>query len=196
MPIGCVAFFRPEEFWGIIRVNGGRDLFFHGSEFQKGVEPVRNQWVDFLESTSKKGEPCAVAVIPIDCPPEFQCRGIVARFYDDRRFGFISHDNRELFFHISDVLLIDGIEYHPVKGCRVTFHIGQKSNKDQAVNVAIVEWPPEYKQTIEEYFSSAEPEPESEPQPELEPGVEPQSELLKPENRTKTILELIRQHKK
>jgi len=94
------------------------------------------------------------------------------------------------------VLLIDGVEYFPVKGCRVTFHIGQKSNKDQAVNVAIVEWPPEYKQTIEEYFSSAEPEPESEPQPELEPGVEPQSELLKPENRTKTVLELIRQHKK
>ncbi|HEU0046331.1 MAG TPA: cold shock domain-containing protein [Nitrososphaera sp.] len=195
MSVGRVKFFQPEKFWGVITTSDLRDLFFHGSECQQG-EPVRNQWVTFIEST-KYGKPRAISVVPIDCPLEFQCRGIVARFDSDRNFGFIKHEKGEIFFHINDVLLaVDGVEYFPVKGCVVDFYVGQKSNKDQAVNVAIVEWPPEYKQTIEEYFSSAEPEPESEPQPELEPGVEPQSELLKPENRTKTILELIRQHKK
>jgi len=192
MPIGQVKFFQPEKFWGVITTNDLRDIFFHGSECQQG-EPVRNQWVNFLEST-KNGKPRAISVVPIDCPREFQCRGIVDRFDADRNFGFIKYENGEIFFHISDVLLIDGVEYHPVKGCRVTFHIGQKSNKDQAVNVAIVEWPPEYKQTTEEYFLSVKPE--SEPQPEPARVVEPQSELLKPENRMKTILELIREHKK
>ncbi len=193
MPTGRVMFFKPEEFWGMIATNDGRGLFFHGSEFQKGVEPVRNQWVDFLESTSKKGEPCAEAVIPIDCPPEFQCRGIVTRFDSDRKFGFIKYGKGEIFFHISDVVLINGIEYFPVKGCTVDFYVGQKTNKDQAVNVAIVEWPPEYKQTVEEYFLSTEPE--SEPQPALVPVVEPQS-VLAPQTKNVPLIEIIRRMKK
>jgi cold shock CspA family protein len=178
----------------MIATNDGRGLFFHGSEFQKGVEPVRNQWVDFLESTSKKGEPCASAVIPIDCPPEFQCRGVVSRFYDDRKFGFIEYEKGEIFFHVSDVLLIEGVEYFPVKGCTVEFYVGQKTSKPLAVNVKIAGWPPEYKQTIEEYFLSVEPE--SEPQPEPEPVIESLSVLLKPENRKKSLLELIQERKR
>jgi len=178
----------------MITTNDGRGLFFHGAEFHNGVEPVRNQWVDFLESTSKKGEPCASALIPIDCPPEFQCRGIVTRFDPVRKFGFIKYEKGEIFFHISDVQLINGIEYFPVKGCTVNFYVGQKSNKDQAVNVVIVEWPPEYGQTVEGYVLSVEPE--LEPQPELVLAVERQSELLKPENRTKTLLELIQKRKR
>jgi len=181
MAIGRVKFFRQEEFWGMIICNDGRDLFFHGSDFEKGVEPARNQWVDFLESTNR-GKPRAVGVVPIDCPPEFQRRGIVSRVYPDQKFGFIEYENSEIFFHISDVLWgADGVEYCPVKGCTVDFHIGQKSNKDLAVNVAIIEWPPEYRGIFES-------------QPELAPVVE-LSELLKPANKKKTLLELIQERK-
>jgi cold shock CspA family protein len=148
-----------------------------------GDELKRNQWVSFCES-AHNGKPRAVQIVPIDCPPEYQCHGVISRFYEDRKFGFIKYEKGEIFFHINDVLF-DGAEYSPVKGCTADFHIGQKSNKDLAVNVAIVEWPPEYKGI----FSS-------EPQPEPAPVVEPQSELLKPESRKKTLLQLMQERKR
>ena len=192
--IGQVRFFIPEKFWGILTSTDGRDIFCHGSEFQNGVEPpVRDQWVEFLEGT-RHGKAQATSIVLIECPPEFQCRGIVTRFDPDKKFGFIKYEKREIFFHVSDVLLIEGVEYFPVKGCTVEFYVGQKTNKPLAVNVKIVGWPPEYKQTIEEYVLSAEPD-HLEPQPEPA-RVEPQSKLLKPESRKKTLLELIQQRKK
>ncbi len=190
MPIGRVKFFKPEGFWGMITSNDGRDLFFHGSEVQDRVELHRDQWVDFLEGVSHTNKPCAIGVVPIDCPPEFQRRGIVDRFDADRKFGFITYENGEIFFHISDVLLgAGGAEYFPVKGCTVDFYVGQKSSKAQAVNVAIVEWPPEYGKAIEEYFISVEPEPQ--------PVIAAQEDsVLAPRTKNVPLIEIIRQRMK
>src|SRR6266403_2878086 len=98
MPIGRVKFFKnkDEGFWGIIICNDGRDLFFHGSEVQDGAEPVRDQWVDFGEDV-RNGKPQAISVVPIECPPEFQCRGIVTRFGPVQKFGFIKYEKGEIF---------------------------------------------------------------------------------------------------
>jgi cold shock CspA family protein len=194
MPIGRVKFFRAADagFWGITTCNDGRDLFFHGSELQEGTDIARDQWVDFLEDVSHD-RPCAISVTPIDCPPEFECQGIVDRFNEDKKFGFIKYAGGEMFFHISDVLLIDGIEYFPAKGCTVDFYIGQKTNKTQAVNVAITSWPPEPEQTVEEYFLSVEPKPELEPEPVA--SIE-ESSVLSPQTRKLSLIEIIRRRKK
>jgi cold shock CspA family protein len=196
MPIGRVKFFN-EAFWGMIVCEDGRDIFFLGREVLDGEELKRNQWVSFFES-AHKGEPCAVNVIPIDCPPEYLCHGVVSWFDADKKFGFILYDDKNgarcrTFFHASDVLLTeDGLEQLPAKGCMVRFHIGQKSSRDQAVNVEVTNWP-EPEQTIEEMFLAAEELPVN--FPEAKPTVEPQS-VLGPETKNIPLIEIIRQRMK
>jgi cold shock CspA family protein len=191
MPVGRVKFFKKDDgFWGIITCSDFRDLFFHGSKLQEGPQIGKNQWVDFLVST-KNDKPCAVNIVPIECPPEYLFRGRVGRFYPDRGFGFIRYEAGEIFFHLSDVLLIDGVEYAPVKDCVVEFYIGQKTNRNEAVNIAIREWP-EPEQSIEDYFEQA-PELQvdiPEPQPVAEPSV------LSPETKNKSLLEIIRERRR
>jgi len=132
-----------------------------------------------------------VNIVPIECPPEFLFLGRVSRFFTDRKFGFIQYEAGEIFFHISDVLLIDGVEYEPVENCIVEFHVGHKANKEEAVNVAILEWP-KHEQTFEDYFERARELPVDIPAPQ--PVVEPTS-VWSPETKNKSLLEIIRERR-
>ena len=66
-------------------------------------------------------------------------QGIIAKWFDERGFGFIRRDDRhpDLFVHIN--ALLDGGD-SLVKGKRVSFEVAEdaKSGKKQAINVRVL----------------------------------------------------------
>jgi cold shock CspA family protein len=121
-------------------------------------------------------------------------------FKPDQGWGFIhrrSGGGSPLFVHISQILAADdGLQYEPVKDCLVEFEVGSDDRSDRvhAINVGITQWPvwmyaeqvpadpvAEHFLTVEE-LSMEFPEPSGSP-------------LFSPENRSRSLLELIRDKK-
>ena len=61
--------------------------------------------------------------------------GIIKKYYDDRGFGFIKADDRDFFFHVSDV--VNGTN-SIVTGIRVRFDVGSNNKGEKAENVKII----------------------------------------------------------
>jgi cold shock CspA family protein len=129
--------------------------------------------------------------------------GKVKFFLNDHRdWGIIQRDGTEkgLFFHISQVLAADdGIQYPPVKDCIVEFEtaLDERSGRIHATNVAVMEWPRWMYEDqapadpIAEHFLTAEELPQIEfPEVNLSGSV-----LLRPENRNRTLFEIMQNQK-
>lgn len=59
--------------------------------------------------------------------------GTVARFFADRRYGFILYDDGEMFFHEMDA---GSFAASPKRGDKVSFEIGQYRGRAKAFNVS------------------------------------------------------------
>ena len=200
MPVGRVKFYLPAKCFGFITREDGTDIFFgEGSLTNFFGDVVEGEPVEF-DVVERKGKIIAVEIHSINDSHQAEqvrsmgrLQGRVRFWNGERMWGRIIYNtgtnfDKSIFFHISDVLLHeDGVQYQPIKDCWVEFEPGIRWGKEVAKSVQILEWPPETEQTAEEYFLSAQPEPEPEP----EPIAKSISVLLKPENRRKTILELI-----
>jgi cold shock CspA family protein len=192
---GQITFFDFKKHFGIIVAEvSGEQHFFSGHDL---AEPVkRNDWVEFdSEQNSKPGSNCdwvATNVRRIECPPEFLLYGYIHSFFPDKNFGFINYETNgrteSIFFHCSDLLRIDGVEPVPCVGCRVSFCLGQKTDRPVAAEIWIEQRPANY-QDVEKYFQEAPELPIDVPAP----VVTPQSSVLSAGNRKKTLLELVRE---
>jgi cold shock CspA family protein len=103
---------------------------------------------------------------------------------ESRGFGFIRHGHESVFFHVEDILKVDGQSVVPCIGCVVSFFLGQKKNQQIAAQIWIEQWPQEL--TIEEQFAAAEDLPLDVPQP----VVVPQS-VLAPATRHLSLIEIM-----
>jgi cold shock CspA family protein len=200
---GQVIFFNAERNFGFVSDEKGEKYYFQGSEWL-GENVHRNEWVEFQSApnSNPEGTPyMAVGIQPIECPPEYLLHGTVYSFFPDRLYGFISHKEygaeRRTFFHSSDVFLIDGKEVEPRAGCKVSFCLGQKTNKPLAVQVAILEWPDaDSISDVEEYFKSAPELPLDVPEPVApSPKLIPAQSVLDGSTRTLTLREICLQRR-
>jgi cold shock CspA family protein len=187
-----------EKAYGFIVCEDGTDVFFHKNDLS-GIATEDMPVV--FDVREKDGKRLAVHVRRSN---EFaeqayfinRFQGRVTSWRVAGGCGFIGYldlgQKKSIFFHISDVnAAADGVQYEPSEGCLVDFERGIRRDKEIAKEICIIEWP-EVEQPLDEIFQIAEELPVD--FPESEPIVE--SELLKPENRTKTILELIQQRKR
>ena len=192
---GQVKFFRTENCWGVIKdpeTNSEFSVHINDVIGRKHLE--RNEWVSF-DVSSHKGRPSAVKVFPIDCPPEYLLQGVVVKWFHDDGYGFSKYEYgghvQSVFFHANDLLQVNGVEpVVPCVGCKVSFCLGQKFDRQIAAQVWIEQWP-ESEPTFEEQFAAAEELPIDAP----EPVAAPQSSVLSPGTRNLTLLE-IRQRRK
>jgi cold shock CspA family protein len=191
--VGRVMFFRKENCWGIITdPETNQEYHVHINDIVGRGYLERNEWVNF-DVSDHDGRLSAINVVLIDCPPKYLYRGRVSKFVSDKLFGFISREGGDdLFFHISDVCLIDGVEYEPVEGCTVEFYEGVKANRLQAVRVKIVAWP-EQSFDFEHYFKEA-PELPLEYAPA--PVAAPHSSVLSPATKHLSLIEIMNRRRK
>jgi cold shock CspA family protein len=193
---GQVKFFNDQRNFGVIEAENGDEHYFSGREWL-GESIHRNEWCmfDSIPNTNPNGEKfVAVKVQPIECPEEHLSYGRVRSYFLGRKYGFIDYvqnsQSESAFFHLSDVLLIDGRECAPCEGCRVSFCLGQKTNRPLATQIKILSWPegpdPAGVPDLDQYFLNSEELP-------LAPVVVQEPSVLSAGNRKKTLLEIVRQ---
>src|SRR6267378_3679612 len=200
--IGKIKFYLVDKAYGFIICEDGTDVFFHRNDLS-GITTAFDIHKDMpvaFDVREKDGKRCAVHVRRSNESAEqayfinrFQGRVTQWRGAGRGMCGFIGYldvgQKKSVFFHISDWNAADnGIQYEPNEGCLVDFERGIRQDKEIAKDVVVIEWP-EVEQTLDEIFLSAKELPVN--CPESEPIVDPKSELLKPESRKKTLLELI-----
>jgi cold shock CspA family protein len=192
-----------EKAFGFITAEDGTDIFFHRNDLSGVVaaSDIQRDIPVVFDVREKDGKRYAVHVHASNGATEEAY--LINRFqgrvscFKETKYGFISYlDGRRIFFHIADVNAAeDGIQHEPYEGCLVDFERGVRHGKEVAKDIFVTEWP-QVEQTIEEYFESADAESESDPKPHSEPPIiESSSVLLKPENKKKTLLELIQERK-
>jgi cold shock CspA family protein len=193
---GQVLFFHSKKNHGFIAAENGDKHFFLGPDWlgENGVH--RNEWCEFdsIPNTNPSGEKfVAVAVQPIECPEEHLLYGRVRSYFYEKKYGFIDYvqngQSDSAFFHLSDVLLIEGREYEPCEGCKVCFCMGQKTDRSLATQIKILSWPADFVD-FEAQFSTAEELPVKEPAP-----VAVSSSVLVKELRNVPMIELIRRRR-
>lgn len=60
--------------------------------------------------------------------------GSIKKYFDDKGYGFIKGDNKEYFFHISNLVE----EATLTEGVEVTFEVGRNDRGDFAKDVRVV----------------------------------------------------------
>lgn len=60
--------------------------------------------------------------------------GVIKKYFDEKGYGFIKGDNKEYFFHISNLAEPATLS----EGLTVTFEVGQNDKGDFAKNVRVV----------------------------------------------------------
>ena len=195
---GQVQFFNVQRNFGILVAENGHKHYFSGRDWLSDEGIHRNEWCEFRsEVNANPGGTDFVAfdVQPIEVPSEHLLCGYVQTYFPEKKFGFIHYGKDSIFFHISDVLLIDGREYEPVPGCRVSFCLGQKTGRPIAAQIKILSWPEDANSPVpmfevERYFESAPELPIDLPEPFTTPA--PPESVLAPKNRCIPMIELIR----
>jgi cold shock CspA family protein len=205
MAIGRVKFYLVDKGFGFITAEDGTEMFFHRNDLSGITKAfdIKEDMPVVFDVGEKYGRRCAVHVRRSN---EFaeeayfinRFQGRVTSWRQAGGCGFIGYldvgQKKSIFFHISGVNAAeDGVQYEPREGCLVDFERGIRQDKEIAKDVVVLEWP-EVEQPLDEIFLNAEELPVSFPESKL--NIEPQSELLKPESRKKTLLELIEKRTK
>lgn len=60
--------------------------------------------------------------------------GTIKKYFDDKGFGFIKTDNKEIFFHVSNLAEPATL----TEGMQVSFEVGQNDKGDFAKNIRVV----------------------------------------------------------
>ena len=191
---GQVAFYNSTKNFAIVVAEiTGEDHLVPGCELSECVD--YGDWVSFDSEPnsefSSKFNWTAKNVRKIDCPEEYLLYGYVVAFFPEKGFGFIKQEHGDIFFHSSDLLIVDGVRPAPCAGCRVSFCLAKRFNKTLAVQVWIEEWPADPMQDFEKYFEEASELPVEAP----EPVAVSQSSVLAPKTRNLSLLEIIRQRR-
>jgi cold shock CspA family protein len=197
---GQIKFFDFKKHFGIIVAEVSEEQhFFSGRDL---AEPVKhNDWVSFDSEPNSmmlgsKNDWIAKNVYKIECPPEFLLYGHIHSFFPDKHFGFINYEtngrSEAIFFHCSDLLRLDGVEPVPCVGCRVSFCLGQKTDRPVAAQVWIEQWPANGMQNVEKYFEEA---PELPVELPVEPLMSPAS-VLAPATKNLSLIEIVRRNRR
>jgi cold shock CspA family protein len=197
---GQITFFDFKKHFGIIVAEAsGEQHFFSGHDLSEPLK--RNDWVEFvsepkIEYSDSKIDWHAKNIYRIECPTEFLLYGHIHSFFPDKHFGFINYETNgrieSIFFHCSDMLRIEGVEPVPCVGCRVSFCLGQKTDRPVAAQVWIEQWPANGMQNVEKYFEEA---PELPVELPVEPLMSPAS-VLAPATKNLSLIEIVRRSRR
>lgn len=125
---GEVKSFNAKAGWGFISYNG-TDVFLHVKDCGPTFRPKQGAEVSFdtADNDKQPGQKVARNVRALSVG---NCEGVVKSFVDKKGYGFIQHEDHDVFLHINDC--VDG---RPAPGDQVNFDV-EESEKTPGQMIA------------------------------------------------------------